>query len=135
MSALFYPAAVWLDSIPLTDQGRSPVEVTREEKFIENELASAKKMRYFQSVKERWSLSWTFLPENEEETFDGYAGRKTMREVLGNRGKDHLLRFYDKNSDYQEYIVFCDSYQESLIRRDPVSGIFLWEISVEFCES
>jgi hypothetical protein len=135
MSSLYYPAAIWIDSIPLTDQGRSPIEVTREEKYVETTLASSKRMRYFQGVKETWRWSWTFLPEKDYDTFDGYAGRGSIRELLGNRGKDHTLKFYDTENDYKEYIVFCDSYQESLIRRDPSSGIFLWEVSVEFCES
>jgi hypothetical protein len=134
MSALYFPAAVWIDSIPLTDQGRSPVSVQREEKFTENELANASKVRYFRGVKRRWSFSWTFLPDSDHQTIDGYAARREIVELLGKDGKDHVLRFYDKDWTYEEYFVFCDSYTEDLIKRDPSGHMFLWEVSVEFCE-
>lgn len=134
MTGLYYPAAVWLDSIPLTDQGRSPVEASREEKFTENELANASKRRYFRGVKSSWSWSWTFLPDKDEETIDQNAARVSIKELLGNKGKDHVLRFYDRSCDYEEYLVFCDSYSESLIRRDTSSGTFFWEVSVSFGE-
>jgi hypothetical protein len=134
MTGLYYPAAVWLDSIPLTDQGRSPVAVTREEKYSENELSSARKVRYFQAVKHKWSWSWTYLPDEDNQTLDGAAARETIIELLGNRGSDHVLKFYNKADDYEEYPVFCDSYNETLIRRDPSSGIFFWEVGIEFCE-
>jgi hypothetical protein len=134
MSGLYYPAAVWIDSIPLTDQGRSPVEVTREEKFAENELANASKRRYFRGVKNTWSWNWTFLPDKDAETIDQYAARLSIKDLLGNRGKDHVLRFYDRSWDYEEYPVFCESYTENLIRRDISSGTFFWEVSVSFSE-
>jgi hypothetical protein len=134
MTGLYYPAAVWLDSIPLTDQGRAPVSVNREEKFAESELANSSKRRYFKGVKNTWSLSWTYLPDEDEQTIDGCAARKTLIELLGNRGKDHVLRFYNKAWDYEEYPVFCENYSETLIRRDSSSGIFFWEVQTSFCE-
>jgi hypothetical protein len=134
MSGLFYPAAVWLDSIPLTDQGRSPISIAREEKFTENELANASKRRYFRGVKSTWSWSWTFLPDYDEQTIDHCGARLTIKDLLGNRGEDHVLKFYSKPGEYEEYPVFCDSYSEDLIRRDAASGIFFWEVSISFCE-
>lgn len=134
MSALFFPAAIWLDSIPLTDQGRSPVSVTREEKFTENELANASKRRYFRGVKHTWSFSWTFLPDEDEQTFDKYAARNTIKELIGDKGKDHVLKFYDSTWSYKEYEVFVESYQEDLVRRDAGGNMFFWEVSISFTE-
>jgi hypothetical protein len=135
MSGLFFPAAIWIDSIPLTDQGRSPVSVSRQEKFSENELANATRMRYFRGVKRTWSFSWSFLPDTADLTIDGGAARREILELLGRRGSDHVLRFYDKEWDYEEYFVFCDSYTEDLIRRDSASNTFFWEVSLELSES
>lgn len=134
MSGLFYPAAVWLDSIPLTDQGRSPISISREEKFSENELANASKRRYFRGVKHTWSWSWTFLPDEDEQTIDGHAARASIRELIGDRGSDHVLKFYDTTWSYSEYDVFLESYEETLIRRDSASNTFFWEVSIGFTE-
>lgn len=134
MSQLFFPAAVWLNSVPLTDQGRSPISVSREEKFSENELATALKRRYFRGVKHTWSWSWTFLPDDDEFTIDGNAARSSIRELIGGKGKHHVLKFYEQSSDYREYSVFCDAYSEDLIRRDAVTGIFYWEVGISFVE-
>lgn len=134
MSGLFFPAAVWLDSVPLTDQGRSPISVSREEKFSENELANASKRRYFRGVKSTWSWSWTFLPDRDDLTIDGNAARFSIRELIGDKGRDHVLKFYDQNHDFKEYEVFCDAYSEELIRRDAATGVFYWEVGISFVE-
>lgn len=134
MSGLFFPAAVWLDAVPLTDQGRSPVSVSREEKFSENELANSSKRRYFRGVKHTWSWDWSFLPDNDEQTIDGYAARTSIQELIGERGSDHVLKFYDTTWSYKEYDVFLESYQETLIRRDSVDNTFFWEVSISFTE-
>jgi hypothetical protein len=135
MTKLFYPAAIWIDSVPLTDQGREPVTVEREEKFSENELASSLKVRYFRGVKKSWNMSWQFLPDTAEQTIDNGAARREINQLLGIDGKDHVLRFYDKDWAYEEYFVFCDYYSEELIRRDPTSGTFFWNVSIGFIEA
>jgi len=134
MTTLFFPAAIWLDSHPLTDQGRAPVEVTREEIFVENELANASKRRYFKGVKESWSLSWTMLPDSSVNTIDQKAARNDIRTILGNQGKSYTLRFYNNKQNFTQYNVFCESYDESLFRRDPVSNIFLWDVNLSLVE-
>lgn len=135
MTTLFYPAAIWIDNTPLTDQGRTPVSIVREERKIENELANGNLRKYIKAVKRTFSCEWSWLPDYDEQTLDGGAGRLTLKSlIVDDNGQSHILRIYDRSGGMDEYEVFVESYEESLTRRDPVSGLFLWNASVTFRE-
>jgi hypothetical protein len=145
MITLRFPQAIWLGKlsgpppVALTDQGRSPVEVARDERFVENLLASGRKRRYYQAIKHTWTLNWDMLPEEDSETFDGQGARKTIKTILGSQGEAYLLKFYaaksnNSSSGFTEHTVFCESLDESLIRRDSASGIYLWKLSLTLTE-
>lgn len=132
---LFYPSFLKLDDIRLTDQGRAPVEILRDERSVTNELASGKRKKYIKAVKHTITTSWTLLPSTDEQTIDGGAGRNTLRSHFSDSGDTHLLIVEDNASgDYKEYDVFINNYTESIVRRDPSTGVFLWEVSMEFME-
>lgn len=133
-TALFFPAAIWLDNNALTDQGRMPVDVSREERSTEVQLANGKKMKYVMAVKHTFSMSWSWLPDSEYDTIDGGHARQKISDLLGDSSTTHTLRFYDRNGDWKEYTVFVNSYSESLTRRDPHTGTHFWEVSIEFGE-
>lgn len=134
-NALFYPAAIWIDNIQLTDQGRAPVTQRRDERSTINELASGRRKKYIKGVKRIFAMSWSYLPDLDTCNIDGYAGRLTMINNFAYDGDLHLLRFYHRNGEYSEHSVFVTSYEETLIRRDPVSGVFIWDVTLEFEES
>jgi hypothetical protein len=134
-NTLFFPAAIWIDNIQLTDQGRAPVTRNRDERFTTNELANGTRKRYTKSVKHTFGMSWTYLPDDSTCTIDGYAARDTLVSLLGDSYGSHLLRFFYKNGKYEEFTVFVTTYGETLTKRDPKSGVFLWEVSVDFEES
>lgn len=134
-NTLFYPAAIWVDNVQLTDQGRGPVTRARDERSTSVELANGTRKRYIKAVKHTFSTSWSYLPDDTTCTIDGYAARDEMVELLGDAGRSHLLRFFYKNGEYEEFTVFVSSYSEELVKRDPVSGVFIWSVSVEFEES
>ncbi len=135
MNNLFFPAAVWIDNVPLTDQGRSPIVIARDERMVENELATGTRKRYVKAVKKQFSWQWVWMPDADSDTIDGNAARQTMAQLIGESPEEHTLRFFDRNAGWTEYIVFCSAYEETLIKRDPNSGGFFWEISVEFIEA
>lgn len=133
--ALFFPAAMWLDNVPLTDQGRAPVVITRQERSIQNELANGDLRKYIKAVKHEFSTSWQWLPDLDEQTLDGGAGRKTLDELIGNdNGNSHSLRMFERNGGSKDYVVFVGEFTQELIKRDPSTGIFLWTVSVTFIE-
>jgi len=145
MTILRFPQAIWLGKtsgpplVALTDQGRAAVEVARDERFVENLLASGSKRRYYQAVKHTWTLKWDMLPEEDFETFDGQGARKTIKTILGSQGESYLLKFYavksnNASSGFTQHTVFCEDFNESLIRRDSASGIYLWNLSLTLTE-
>jgi hypothetical protein len=132
--SLFFPAAIWIDNNALTDQGRAPVAVGRDERSVINELATGKRKRYVKAIKHTFSMSWEWLPDDEFDTIDGGWARKKMREFIGDSPYTHTLRFYDRNAGWKEYTVFVNSYSEELVRRDPHTGTHFWSVSIEFEE-
>lgn len=134
-NTLFYPAAIWIDNVQLTDQGRTPVTRSRDERSTSVELANGTRKRYIKAVKHTFSTSWSYLPDDTTCTIDGYAARTEMVDLFGDANQSHLLRFFYENGKYEEFTVFVTSYSEELIKRDPVSGVFIWSVSVEFEES
>lgn len=134
-NTLFYPAAIWIDNVQLTDQGRGPIERSRDERFVSVELANGTRKRYVKSVKHTFSTEWSYLPDDSTCTIDGYAARDTMVTLFGDDENSHTLRFFYENGSYEEFTVFVNSYTETLVKRDPTSGIFIWTVAVEFEES
>jgi hypothetical protein len=135
MNNLFFPAAVWIDNVPLTDQGRAPIQVARDERYVELELADGTRKRYVKAVKRTFSIEWLWLPDHDHDTIDGNAARQKIVEMIGDSGDVHTLRFYERNGEWKEYLVFCAGYTETLTRRDPSTGSFFWDIQIEFMES
>lgn len=134
-TALFFPAAIEVDSFSLTDQGRSPITMTRDERSVVVELANGTRKRYIKAIKHTFSMSWTWLPDSGDDTIDGGIARQKMWQLLGESEDIHTVRFYDRNAGWQEYYCFVNSYVEVLMRRDPASGTHFWEVTLELEES
>jgi len=134
-SSLFYPAAIWIDNVQLTDQGRTPVVRNRDERSTSVDLANGTRKKYIRAVKHSFNTSWDYLPDDTTCTIDGYAARTEMVNLIGDSDDSHTLRFFYKNNSYEEFTVFVTSYSETLIKRDPSSGVFIWQVSVDFEES
>lgn len=134
MSTLFFPAGIWLDNEALTDQGRSPIVVGRDERSVGLELASGKRKRYIKAIKHKFGMSWSWLPDSQYDTIDGGLARTKIKELIGESRTTHTLRFFDRNGGHEEFTVFVNSYQETLVRRDPHSGTHFWEVTIELEE-
>ena len=79
-------------------------------------------------------MSWTFLPSEDINTLDGYAGRDTLKAQFKNSGTTHTLLFRDETGGEDSYTVFVSSYEETLTRRDSSSSEFYWDVSMSFEE-
>lgn len=122
-----------LDNNILTDQGRAPLQVERDERSVSHELASGKIVKYVKAVKHKFTVSWTWLPSDGVQTLDGGLGRNDLV-VFGESGDTHVLHVEDTSLGGQDFTVFVDSYRETLTRRDPGSGLFFWEVEMELIE-
>lgn len=126
------PALIQLDDIALTDQGRSPIEIGRDERSVSVELANGTTKKYIKSVKKTFTLSWTWLPDLASDTVDGHAARFIIKNNFGQSGTTHTLSVEDENGFTEEYIVFVDDYSETLIRRS--SGGYFWDVNLTLRE-
>ena len=133
-NTLFFPAAIWWDNYPLTDQGREPVQVQRDERSVGIELASGKRKRYIKAIKKKFSLSWSWLPDEASDTIDGGYARRDIQNLIGETGDTHTITYWDRNGGHTNYTCFVNSYQETLIRRDPTTGIHFWQVQIELEE-
>lgn len=133
-NTLFFPAAIWIDNYALTDQGRAPVQIQRDERSVTIELSSGKRKRYIKAIKHKFTLSWVWLPDSESDTIDGGWARTKLAANIRESSDTHVMRLWDRSGGNDEFTVFVNSYQETLIRRDPATGVHFWEVQIELEE-
>lgn len=127
-----FNALITLDGIRLTDQGRTPLEVSRDERSIEVELANGDLKKYVKGVKKTFSMTWAWLPDSDDDTIDGHAARHTIASNFASSGNSHELMLEAEDGFVEMYIVYISSYSETLKRRTP-NGAF-WDVSLELKE-
>jgi hypothetical protein len=129
-----------LDGKPLTEHNRqSSISVVHS--YAENRNWKASRSRYYktESPRKTFSISWSNLPSDRTQTVDLKFGRDKIRE-LASDPDIHVLKFLNMDSDgttpYTEtvYNVVVRSYNESLIRRDVDTDLYLWDCSLELEE-
>lgn len=126
-------ALLVLNGTTLTDQGRIFDEES-ELKKVDVELANGGVRRYGKAVKKKFKISWTWLPSQDAQTWDGKAGRDTIKALVTNSSMTFTVLKRDGSTD--SYTVLVDSYSETLLRRD-IAGFtnFFWDISLELIEA
>jgi hypothetical protein len=127
-------ALLLLDGSPLTNQSRT-FDISAAPVFIENINWAGDSSRYYKNSaqfggsKRTFNAKWSFIPNKSEETVD----RKESRNYLKDKAMDsdiHTLTIVrqDENglTPYTEETinVFITNFNENLIRRDLVSGVY-----------
>lgn len=144
--ALRYPTAIGVlaagasTTVNLTDHGRGPVQEEREERSVEVELADGTIRKYIKGIKHTWQMDWDWLPDQDSDTVDGYAGRESMRALFSTStsGTVFALYFRDRaesgGTTVRTYNAYVTSYNDELIRRDTTSGKYFFKCSISFKE-
>lgn len=127
-----YENILTLNGIDFTDQGRKLSE-SREERAVSVQLASGRTKKYILGEKHRWSVSWEWMPNSSENTYDGKAGRDLLR-PLAYTGNTYGLIIRNSYNNPQTYTVFIDSYTEEVIYRDNINGEFYYNVTIELME-
>lgn len=125
---------VELDNVALTDQGRTYSQ-GRAEKVVEVELADGTLKQYVKAIKRTFNVEWQWLPNSDSKTYDGKAGRDTLK-ALCMDGTTHTLEIRDNTAAQTQnsYTVFVKNYSEQVVRRDFVSQVIYYNVTVEFVE-
>jgi hypothetical protein len=122
-----------LDGTELSEHGRT-FNQDRDERSVIIELANGDQKRYIKDIKQVFSISWNYLPDNDALTVDARAGRETLKSFV-TTGNNYTLDVYDiANTSTISYDVFVEGYTEKLLRRDAGAGQYFWEISLQLVE-
>lgn len=136
-----YPGSILstflLDGQPLTAQGRT-FDSSIEQVFLENKNWNNTKSRYYNrsdAGRESFNFSWDWLPEERDQTVD----KRLARNYIKTKALDpdiHTLTVITYGEDPEDvftetqYDVFITSYNEELVRRDLVNGVYFWRCSL-----
>jgi hypothetical protein len=123
---------VSLGGVEFTDQGRTFDEVW-DERRVENELANGAKRRYKKASKRRFTLSWDWLPNSASQTYDGKAGRDSLRSLVYS-GTELTFIYRNQSGSDETYTVFVESYSETLLRRDSFINASFYTVNLELVE-
>lgn len=121
-----------INGIEFTDQNRT-ISESREERSVAVQLANGNTMKYVMGEKKRWSINWTWLPDNEQLTYDGKGARDHIR-ALSYTGNTYTLVMRSSYGSIETYTIFIESYSENIVRRDTVNGQYFYDVSVELAE-
>lgn len=129
-----------LDNKPLTEQNRT-FSSNVDTQYVENINWNSLKSRYYKSngIKRTFSISWSYIPNNRENTVDFKFGRDMIKSIA-NDPDIHTMKYLNIDSDgttprtEDEYEVIVKSYSEKLVRRDLSSDVYFWDCNLELEE-
>lgn len=129
-----------IDNIPLSEHGRT-IDESLIHSFIEVKNWDALKSRFYKRTNARRSfkISWTYLPGEREFTADRRFGRNKVKEIAEDPDL-HILKIRNIDTNgvtpytEDEYSVLIKSYNEKLLRRDEINGVYYWDCSMELEE-
>lgn len=61
-------------AVRLTDESRTPLKQSLDQRMIDKTLASGRKKRFIQRNATNISVSWDYMPYDSSHTIDGYGG-------------------------------------------------------------
>lgn len=111
-----YPALVNLGSADLTDENRQPLQESSDRREVSLELASGKKRKFVKKICKQWTITWDDVAESASKTVDGKGGRNEIRALAQTEGT-LAFAIQDGHNSTENYTVFVDSYQETVISR------------------
>lgn len=133
-------ALLLLDGSPLTNQSRT-FDISAAPVFIENNNWAGDSSRYYKNSdqhggsKRTFNANWSFIPNRSEETVD----YRESRNYLKNAAMDsdiHTLTIINQDENgitpYTEETVnvFITNFNEKLLRRDLVSGVYYFDCAM-----
>lgn len=126
------PALIEFNNNPLTDHGRAPLDVRVERITVSQRLANGVRRQFFVADKHHFSLSWSDLPVDDADTVDGNWGVESMENFyLNNIGNTVTLKFHNKDGTTDEYTVYIDNFEKTVVQR---VGPHRYDVSMEVVE-
>jgi hypothetical protein len=129
-----------IDGKPLTEHNRK-LDISLSDNFVENTNWENTRNRYYRrtNMKRSYSLSWSYVPNQREQTVDLKFGRDMINKI-GNDPDLHVLKYINMDTEgltpysEDEVEVIVKSYSEKLIRRDLGNDTYFWDCQLELEE-
>jgi len=129
-----------LDDKPLTEHNRTFASSINPS-FIETTNWKNSRNRYYKksSGRKTFSITWSYVPNNRENTVDLKFGRDMINRIA-NDPDIHTLRYLNIDSDgtdpysEEQVDVVVKNYSEKLVRRDIDNDVYFWDCALELEE-
>lgn len=105
-----------IDGTEITEHGRT-LSIAEEIAANDVDLASGHRRRYYSKNKQKFSLSWKYLPDLQNATADGRVGRNYLSNLANTRVTVTVGIELTPGGGFTEYECFIESYSESIERR------------------
>lgn len=125
---------VSLNGSQITEHNRV-VSMTLQNQSSEVEMSRGNKQRYILPSKNAYSFTFSYLPSKADKTIDGRQARDYLVSLMALRAKITLSIKLDPAEPEYTTLVYADSYNESLIRRDIPSNCAYYDVQISFVEA
>ncbi len=133
-------ALLLLDGVPLTNQSRT-FDISTAPVFIENNNWAGDSSRYYKNSaqhggsKRTFNAKWSFIPNKSEETVDYRESRNYLKDTAMDSDIHTLTIINQDESGITPYTeesvsVFITNFNEKLLRRDLVSGVYYFDCAM-----
>ena len=133
-------ALLLLDGVPLTNQSRT-FDISTTPVFIENNNWAGDSSRYYKNSaqyggsKRTFNAKWSFIPNKSDETVDYRESRNYLKDTAMDSDIHTLTIINQDESGITPYTeesisVFITNFNEKLLRRDLVSGVYYFDCAM-----
>ena len=133
-------ALLLLDGVPLTNQSRT-LDISTAPVFIENNNWAGDSSRYYKNSaqyggsKRTFNAKWSFIPNRSDETVDYRESRNYLKDAAMDSDIHTLTIINQDESGITPYTeesisVFITNFNEKLLRRDLVSGVYYFDCAM-----
>ena len=133
-------ALLLLDGVPLTNQSRT-FDISTAPVFIENNNWAGDSSRYYKNSaqyggsKRTFNAKWSFIPNKSDETVDYRESRNYLKDAAMDSDIHTLTIINQDESGITPYTeesisVFITNFNEKLLRRDLVSGVYYFDCAM-----
>lgn len=122
-----------LNGLEFTDDGRT-ITADAEKREVEVELANGTIRKYRKAIKNKFSISYEWLPGTNAATSDGKLGRDLLK-ITTFLSDPCICQIRYRNSEYVTFVGYIENYSEELIRRDFISDTTFWNVKFDLREA
>lgn len=124
------PTMIAIDGTSLSDESREGISMERDERVIDKQLATGKKIKFILNECLKLSISWENLADKTEDTVDGGAGAEFIRDIAM-AGDEVSVELRFLNGETETYTMYVESHTQTVKFRRPGHMRYRVELGLE----